>query len=146
MFYDNGYDVTQMLHARTALLCARFNLRGGKRHLQKGITTAGVIALYDSLLFGMRYYITRHERCASLLENIDLWDAMSMFEALTRVDVFEDPLSFNRFSLLVERALWQGSFVLDKEAVLTEVEQMLTTLGVMPGHANGSSRKSTRQD
>ena len=89
----------------------------------------------------MRYYITRHERCAALLENIDLWDGMSMFEALTRVEVFEDPLSFNRFSLLVERALWQGSFALDPEAVLTEVEKMLTTLGVMPGHANGSLKK-----
>ena len=141
MFYEDGFNSTRMTDPRTALICARFNLCGGKRRLQNGITASGVVALYDFLLFGMRYYITRHERCAALLENIDLWDGTSMFEALTRVEVFEDPLSFNRFSLLVERALWQGSFALDPEAVLTEVEKMLTTLGVMPGHANGSLKK-----
>jgi hypothetical protein len=142
MFYENGFNITKMTDPRTALICARFNLRGGKRRLQKGITTAGVVALYDSLLFGMRYYITRHERCRSFLENIDLWDVMSMFEALTKAGVFEDRLSFNRFSLLVERTLWQGSFSLDPDAVLTEVEEMLTILGVMPFHVNGSSQKS----
>ena len=141
MFYDDGFDLTKMTDPRTALICARFNLRGGIRRLQKGFRSAGVVALYDSLLFGMRYYITKHERNSSL-ENIDLWDAMSMFEALARVGVFDDPLSFNRFSLLVERALWQGSFSLDPDVVLTEVEKMLTILGVMPFNPNGSLKKS----
>jgi hypothetical protein len=141
MFYEAGFNIVKMTDPRTALICARFNLRGGKRRLQNGITTSGVMALYDSLLFGMRYYITRQERNSSL-ENIDLWDAMSMFEALTRTGLFEDPLSFNRFSLLVERALWQGSFALDPEAVLAEVEKMLTILGVMPLNTKGSLKKS----
>jgi hypothetical protein len=141
MFYEDRFNITEMTDPRTALICARFNLRGGKRRLQKGITTAGIVALYDSLLFGMRYYITRHER-TPFLEDIDLWDAMSMFEALTRTRVFEDPLSFNRFSLLVERALWQGSFSLDPDAILAEVEKMLTILGVMPFNPHGSLKES----
>jgi hypothetical protein len=33
--------------------------------------------------------------------------------------------------LIVERALWQGSSLVDVEAILTEVEGMLTRLGVM---------------
>ena len=144
MFYDVGMDTTKMIDARTALICAHFHLRGGKRRLQKGLTTAGVVALYDSLLFGMRYYMTRHERCALFLEEIDLWDAVSMFQALTRAGVFEDPLTFNRFSLIVERALWQGSFSFDANAILTEVEKLLTALGVLPFNKNIPSKKSRR--
>jgi len=136
MPYDVGMDLVKMTDPRTALLCARLYLRGGKRRLQKGLTAAGVIALYDSILFGMRYYIARHKRYELFLKTIDLWDAASMFQALTRAGVFEDLLIFNRFSLIVERALWQGSFSFDTNAVLTEVEKMLTTLGVMPFNEN----------
>ena len=132
MSYDPGIDATKMSDARTALICARFHLRGGKRRLQKGRTAAGMVALYDSILFGMHYYLTIHEHCASFLESIEPWDAMSMFRALTRAGVFEDSLTFHRFSLIVERTLWQETFSLDAKAVVIEVEQMLATLGVMP--------------
>jgi hypothetical protein len=61
---------------------------------------------------------------------------------LTQAGVFEDLLIFNRFSLIVERALWQGSFSFDTNAVLTEAEKMLTTLGVMPFNDNLPLKKS----
>ena len=146
MSYDPGIDATKMSDARTALICARFHLRGGKRRLQKGRTAAGMVALYDSILFGMHYYLTIHERCASFLESIEPWDAMSMFQALTRAGVFADPLTFNRFSLIVERTLWQGSSAFDANAVLTQVEEMLATLGVMPFSAGPPRRKPARSD
>jgi hypothetical protein len=146
MFYDLGMDTTKMTDARTALICARLRLRGGKRRLQKGLTAAGMVALYDSILFGMRYYMARHERCASFLKTIEPWDAMSMFQALTRAGVFADPLTFNRFSLIVERTLWQGSSAFDANAVLTQVEEMLATLGVMPFSAGTPRRKPARSD
>jgi len=125
-------DTTKMTEVEAALMRARLHLRGGKRRLQKGLTTPGIAALYDSVLFGMRYYIARHNRCASFVENTDLWDAVGLFHALTRAGVFDDPLTFNRFSLIVERALWQESFSFDADATLAEVEMILTKLGVMP--------------
>jgi hypothetical protein len=146
MFYDLGMDATKMTDARTALICARLRLRRGKRRLQKGLTAAGMAALYDSILFGMRYYMTRHERCASFLETIEPWDAVSMFQALTRAGVFADPLTFNRFSLIVERTLWQGSSAFDANAVVIEVEEMLATLGVMPFSAGIPRTKPARSD
>lgn len=132
-------DMANMNDPRAALICARFNLRSGKRRLQKGRTIEGMIALYDSLLFGMHYYITRHNHCALFVKNIDLWDAASLFQALARAGVFEDPLTFNRFSLIAERALWQGSLVLDTDAMLTEVETMLRKLGIRPYNESGLS-------
>ena len=125
-------DATKIRDARTALICARLYLRGGKRRLQAGYSRAGIAALYDAVLFGMRYYIARHKRCESLVGNTDPWDAPGLFHALARAGVFDDPLTFNRFSLVVERALWQESFSFDADATLAEVEKILTELGVMP--------------
>jgi hypothetical protein len=128
-------NTIQTTTAEDALFCARLHLQSSKRRLEKGLLAAGLTSLYDALLFGMRYYIAKHESCASFLKNTDLWDANSLFHALTRAGVFEDPLTFNRFSLIVERALWQGSFSSDANAILTEVEKLLTKLGVMPESA-----------
>jgi hypothetical protein len=125
-------DTTKIMDARTSLICARLYLRGGKRRLQAGYSKAGIAALYDAVLFGMRYYIARHKRCASFVEGSDPWDAAALYQALVRAGVFDDPLTFNRFSLMVERALWQGSVSFAEDFTLAEVETMLRKLGVMP--------------
>ena len=127
-------DAAKITDPRTALICARLYLRGGKRRLQAGFSAAGIVALYDAILFGMQYYIARHKRCESLVENTDPWDAPGLFHALARAGVFDDPLLFNRFSLMVERALWQESFSFDADSTLAEVEKMLMKLGVIPFH------------
>jgi len=142
MPYDDLLNAAKKTDAHTALLCARLNLRGGKRRLQKGLTVAGVVALYDSILFGMRYYIAKHKSCALFLEYIDLSDAVSLFHALTRAGVFDDPYAFNRLSLIMERALWQRSLSFDIDAILEEIEKMLTKLGVIPFSENILLRKS----
>jgi len=128
---DTLIEAVSMTDARTALICAHLNFRGGKRRLQKGLKTAGVAALYDSVFFGMHYYIAKHKHCASMLKDTDLWDSAILFHVLARAGVFDDLLLFNRFSLMVEHALWQGSSLVDVDSILAEVEGMLTRLGVM---------------
>ena len=125
-------DTSKIMDARTALICARLYLRGGKRRLQAGYSRAGIASLYDAVLFGMRYYIARHKRCESFVEKTDPLDAPGLFHALTRAGIFEDPLTLNRFSLMVERALWQESFSFDADSTLAEVEMILRKLGVIP--------------
>jgi hypothetical protein len=129
--HDELIEIPGMRDARTALTCARLQLRGGKRRLQKGLTAAGITALYDSVLFGMHYYIAKHKRCATFVKNTEAWDAASLFHALAQAGVFDDPLVFNRLSLMVERALWQESISMDVNAALAEVEKMLRKLGVI---------------
>jgi hypothetical protein len=124
-------DTNKMMDPRTALLCARLYLRGGKRRLRAGYSKAGIAALYDAVLFGMRYYIARHKRCESFVKDTDPWDAAGLFFALARAGVFDDPLTLNRFSLMVERALWQESYSIDTDSMLAEVEKMLLKLGVI---------------
>jgi hypothetical protein len=127
-------NTTQTTTAEDALFCARLHLRSSKRRLEKGLSVSGLTSLYDALLFGMRYYIAKHPGCGSFVKNTDLWDAASLFHALARADIFEDPLIFNRFSLMVERALWQGTFSFDADVTLAEVEEMLRILGVISFH------------
>jgi hypothetical protein len=125
-------NTSKIIDARTALICARLYLRGAKRRLQAGYSKAGIAALYDAVLFGMRYYIARHKGCYSLMESTDAWDAAGLFHALARAGIFEDPVALHRFSLLVERALWQESFSFDVDSTVAEVEKMLLKLGVLP--------------
>ena len=120
------------IEKNAALTLARLHLLSGKHQLQQGCLTAGLTALYDSVVFGMRYYIAKHECCAGFLEGTNLWDVIGLFQVLTRSGVFEDPLMLNRFSLMVERALWQQSLSSDTNAIIAEAEKMLVQLGVMP--------------
>jgi hypothetical protein len=138
-------DATQVTEAETALVRAQLHLRLGKRRLQKGHTAAGIAALYDAILCGLRYYIAKNKRCASFVENTDLWDAPGLFHGLARAGVFDDPLAMNRFSLIVERALWQESFSFDADTTLTEVEMMLRKLGVTPINESALSGKQPLQ-
>jgi hypothetical protein len=128
----NVMDVTKITEARIALICARLYLRGGKRRMEAGFSAEGVTALYHAVLFGMRYYVAKHKGCESWMKNIDPWDAPGLFHALARAGVFEDPLIFNRLSLLVERALWQRSLVSDADSILIEFEKLLSRLGIPP--------------
>ncbi len=106
--------------------------RNGMQVGQEPVSAPGITALYDLVLLGMRDYIARHEECASFVENTDPWDAAALYHALVRAGVFDDPLTLNRFSLIVERALWQGFFSFDVDSTLAEVEKMLMKLGAGP--------------
>ena len=137
-------DATKMTEEQASLMRARLHLRGGTRRLEEGLSAAGIVALYDALLFGMRYFIARthHSLHIDLTNNEDLWDHAALYHTLTKAGVFEDPYAFNHLSLTVEQALWQESFSFDADAVLAEVEEMLTRLGVIPFNENFLMRES----
>ena len=127
-----------MSNPRVALICARLNLRSAKRLLRQGSSTSAISALYDSVLFGMHYYIARHEDCA----NADPVDAIGLFQTLAHAGVFEDQHAFNRLSLMVEHVLWQGVASFDANAILVEVEEMLGKLGVLTFQRSTLLKKS----
>ena len=125
-------NIDQLSEADAAFMRASVHWRSGLHAGQEPTLGAGITALYDAILLGMRDYIARHEDCASFVENTDPWDAPALYHALVRAGVFDDPLRFNRFSLIVERVLWQGSAAFDDARVLEEAEKMLTKLGIIP--------------
>jgi len=125
-------NIDQISEADAAFMRTHVHLRSGLDGGQEPTFSAGITAVYDAVLLGMRDYIARHEECASFVENTDPWDAPALYHALVRAGVFDDPLRFNRFSLIVERAIWQGSLVAEDDSVLREGEKMLTKLGMIP--------------
>lgn len=122
-----------MINAEIALMCARLYLRDGKSYLQQGSFSAGLEALYDAILFGMHYYIADPTCRRSLdINNDDLWDHAALYHKLTKAGLFDDLNAFNHLSQLVERALWQGSFSMDVNYVIREIETILSRLGILP--------------
>lgn len=126
-------DVTKLINAEAALLCARLYLQAGKRYLQAGLLMAGITALYDAILFAMHYYMAESAYCRKLtLSRDDLWDYVALYHKLAKAGIFDDPNAFNHLSLIVERTLWRGALLFDANSILAEVEKMLSQLGVMP--------------
>ena len=126
-------DMTKMIKAEAALLCARLYMRDGKRHLQEGSFTAGIAALYDAILFAMHYYIAEPTCRGHInLNSDDVWDHAALYHKLAKAGIFDDPNAFNHLSQIVEWALWQGSISFDANSILTEVEKILSKLGVLP--------------
>ena len=121
-------NIDQLSDADAAFMRASVHWRSGLHAGQEPTLGTGITALYDAILLGMRDYIARHEECTSFVENTDPWDAPALYHALVRAGVFDDPLRFNRFNLIVERALWQGSLSSDAGPDLAEVETMLAKL------------------
>ena len=137
-------DVTKLIKAEAALLCARLYLRDGKRHLQEGSFIAGITALYDAILFAMHYYITEPVCRETInLTSDDLWDHAALYHKLAKAGIFDDQNAFNHLTLIVERTLWQESFSFDAATVLAEVEKMLSKLGVMPFNESILQSEST---
>ena len=125
-------NIDQISDAHAALMRAYVHLRSGLHGGQEPTFGAGITGLYDAVLLGMREYIARHQECASFVENTDPWDAPALYHALVRAGVFDDPLRFNRFSLIVERALWEGSLSSDAEPAFAEAESILAKLSILP--------------
>ena len=133
MQHQRLIDVTKLINAEAALLCARLYLQAGKRYFHEGLFSAGVAALYDAILFAMHYYIAEPARRGSInLSREDVWDHAALYHRLIKAGIFDDRNAFNHLSLIVERALWQESFSFDANSALEEIEMMLTKLGVMP--------------
>ncbi len=72
-----------------ALLRARLHIRGGKRRLRQGKISAGIVTLYDALMFALRWYIALPERreALSVREEDDLTDEKTVFGILKRSNV-----------------------------------------------------------
>ena len=120
--------------AEGALLRARLHIRGGKRRLRQGKISAGIVTLYDALLFALRWYISSPERRKkiSLGPEADLSDEKQVLALLQRSHVLPEEFDYYAFDALVEKALQQDLAAYDYSAMLSDFEVFMDRLGVMP--------------
>ena len=117
-----------------ALLRARLHIRGGKRRLRQGKISAGIVTLYDALMFALRWYIASPERREALAvrKEEDLTDEKTVFDILKRSNVPNVDFDYNAFDALVNKASTEEMPEYDYIGMLRDFEAFMTSLGVMP--------------
>jgi len=117
-----------------ALLRARLHIRGGKRRLQQGKISAGIVTLYDALLFALRWYAFSPEHREEL--GIQLEDVFSdekrVYKLIKSTGIFPVAFDYDQFDALVERAADDEMPDYDYSGMLRDFEAFMTGLGVMP--------------
>jgi hypothetical protein len=113
---------------------ARLHIRGGKRRLNQGKISAGIVTLYDALEAAMRSYVDDPERRGGLdiREGEDLDTEAKLYQLLVRSRVLDGKLDFYAFDRLTEKALREDIPVFDYRELLAGIESVMTQLGVMP--------------
>ncbi len=121
-----------------ALLRARLHIRGGRRRLREGKIAAGIVTLYDALLFALRWYITfpEHRKALTLPATADLTDETVMIGLLREAGVLDGAFDLNAFEALVERAAAEDMKDFDYADVLNQFESLMRRLKVMPFDEN----------
>jgi len=117
-----------------ALLRARLHIRGGKRRLRQGKISAGIVTLYDALMFALRWYIASPDRrkTLSVREVDDLTNEKTVFDIIKRSKVAIDDFDYDKFNALVEKASEEEMPEYDYTGMLRDFEAFMTSLGVMP--------------
>lgn len=113
---------------------ARLHLRGARRRLRQGKTSAGIVTLADALDAAMLWYMALPERRARLdiRPGEDLNDDRALFRILARSGVLDGAFDYDAFDRLVERALSEELPGYDHRELLGALERVMTALGVMP--------------
>ena len=113
---------------------ARLHIRGGKRRLRQGKISAGILTLYDALVFGMEWYISspaRRERL-QVQQGEDLRSDTVLYSVLVRSGVIGGSFDYPAFDTLVEYAANNEMPDYDYRELLASIESLMTQLGIMP--------------
>lgn len=118
---------------RAALQRARLHLRGGKRRLRQGKVSAGIVALADALTFAMEWFCAAPERRARVQgAAAEFLNDRTLYAALVRAAVLDGAFDFERFDLLVDRALETDLPPEAAAGIPGGLESVFTQLGVLP--------------
>ena len=117
-----------------ALQRARLHIRAARRRLREGKISAGIVTLYDALIFGLRWYFTapEHRDRPGTHEMPDLMDERSMLGILGKSGTIKTSFDLDSFEQLVDRASDEDMPDYDYRPMLFGFESLMTGLGVMP--------------
>ena len=118
---------------RAALQRARLHLRGGRRRLAQGKISAGIVALADALTSAMEWYCASAERFSRIQTTREvLLNDRALYAALVQASVLDGTFAFDRFDLVVDRALEAELPAADAAGLIEGLESVFTQLGVLP--------------
>jgi hypothetical protein len=123
---------------KAALQRARLHLRGGRRRLREGKTSAGLVTLYDALEFALEWHVSSPARRRPLgLKDGERKKSGDLYDGLVKEGILDGAFDFQAFDHLVEKALHEEMPGLDCSEILAGLESVMTQLGVMPFDEEG---------
>jgi hypothetical protein len=127
-------DEKELGPVKGPLLRAQLHIRCGKRRLREGKIAAGIVTLYDALEGAMRSYIGDPDHRALLYNrhDEDLNKESMLYAALVRSHVLDGAFDFESFDRLTERALLEEMPGYEYRQLLTDFDDVMVQLGVMP--------------
>jgi len=131
-------DSDKLGSAEASLLRARLHIRSGKRRLNQGKISLGILTLYDALNSAMQWFIALPENRKKLLvrEGDNLNNDKTVFMVLVRSGILDRSFDYDALDKLVDEALKQDMSHFDYTKILKGIEHVMTKLGVMPFDEN----------
>lgn len=127
-------DEYKMQPHEAALMRARLHIRSGMRRLRQGMLKEGLLTLYDSLYFGMRFYILspdNKDRFAGA-DGIQRTEEMALYKMLRHAGVVDGSFDFESFFVLVEKLIDGADDEINTAEALKGYDKIMTQLGIMP--------------
>jgi len=123
---------------KAAFQRARLHIRAGRRRLRQGKISAGILTLYDAVVFGMEWYAAASERRAGLkiIEGEDLRQDKVLYPVLVRSGILDGQFDYPAFDSLVDYASNNEMPDYDYRELLVSIESIMTQLGIMPFDEN----------
>ncbi|MBI5849001.1 MAG: hypothetical protein HZB31_13835 [Nitrospirae bacterium] len=120
--------------AEGALLRARLHIRGARRRLMQGKIAAGIVTLFDALVFGLRFYfmIPEHRDRLDPGKTLDLMQERVLIGTLRKGSVIDSDFDLEEFEALVDRAAWDEMADYDYRPLLRSFESLMSLIEVMP--------------
>jgi len=116
------------------LLRSRLHICAGSRRLREGKISLGIVTLYCALNSAMQWYVACPENTRKLrtISTDNLKDDNILFDILRRSGVITSGFDYSAFSDLVDEALYKNVSDFDYSGILTDIESVMTQLGVIP--------------
>ncbi|MDA8169857.1 MAG: hypothetical protein M0Z59_09225 [Nitrospiraceae bacterium] len=114
------------------LLRAKLHIRGGRRRLERGLYTDGIMALFDALCSAMQWYAALHWDRLRIEKGDDPNNDRTLYHVLVRSGVLSGRFSYEEFDALVIRALNEEIRNFDWKGLYEGLTEVFTELGVMP--------------
>ena len=126
-------DPGKMTRPEAALMRAKLHWRGGRRRLREHKTAAGIAALYDAMLYGLRWYFLVHRpEGTDKRRDDELEDEAVLFSLGRKAGILDETIDPEGMQALVDRALGGGDVDSALRSFPGRIELLFTRIGILP--------------
>ncbi len=117
---------------------AMLHIRGGRKRLEIGKISLGILTLYDALNLALQWYVMTPGQSGLAGQNPDkdFRDEGAIISVLTNNGTLDGTFNYDDFNEVVERALKEDMSGFDYTELFSGIESVMIQLGIMPFDEN----------